>query len=59
MARLGVSLKAYYDIISGTHSERERLERVLEGRTTDCPSVSMIGRGNSKRDRRVTVLVLL
>ena len=27
-----------------THSERERLERVLEGSTTDCSPVSMIGR---------------
>jgi hypothetical protein len=33
-----------------THRERERLERVLEGRTTDCSAVSMIDRGKKGRD---------
>jgi hypothetical protein len=45
MAGLGESLEAYFYIISETYSERERLERVLEGSTTDCSPVSMIGRG--------------
>ena len=33
-----------------THSERERLERVLEGSTTDCSPVSMIERGKEETD---------
>ena len=40
----GVVRKVLLLYLWETHSERERLERVLEGSTTDCPPVSMIGR---------------
>jgi hypothetical protein len=51
MAGLGESFRSVVlHNFWATHSERERLERVLEGSTTDCSPVSMVDRGKKGTD---------
>jgi hypothetical protein len=49
MAGLGIVISVLLHNFWETYSERERLERVLEGSTTDCSPVSMIDRGKKGR----------